>query len=103
MSAFSDAITELGGASPGDKTMVDALLPFVTALDLGRERGVSLGEAWGSAAAAAADAAARTASLTPKRGRARPLAERSVGTPDAGATSFALIVGSLAPNQSKEE
>lgn len=103
MRAFSDAITELGGASPGDKTMVDSLLPFVTALDLGRERSVSLGEAWRSAAADAADAAARTASLTPKRGRARPLAERSVGTPDAGATSFALIVGSLAPNQSKEE
>ncbi len=33
--------------------------------------------------------------LTPKKGRARPLAEKSVGTPDAGATSFALLVGAL--------
>ena len=38
------------------------------------------------------DAAQETASLTPKIGRARPLAERSVGTPDPGAISLALIV-----------
>jgi len=31
----------------------------------------------------------------PKIGRARPLAEKSVGTPDAGATSMALIVNAI--------
>jgi D-erythrulose 4-kinase len=36
------------------------------------------------------DAARSTADLRPKVGRARPLAERSVGTPDAGATSLAM-------------
>ena len=36
-------------------------------------------------------AAARTADLSPLKGRARPLAEKSLGHPDAGAVSFALI------------
>jgi dihydroxyacetone kinase len=45
-----------------------------------------------TAAADAAESAARdTAQLRPKLGRARPLADRSVGTQDPGATSFALI------------
>jgi dihydroxyacetone kinase len=42
-------------------------------------------------------AAADTAPLVPRLGRARPLAERSVGTPDAGATSMALCVHTLGP------
>ena len=47
----------------------------------------------GQHAAADAEAAAQaTAELKPKVGRARPLAERSLGTPDAGAVSFALCV-----------
>ena len=37
-------------------------------------------------------AAEDTAALTPKIGRARPLAERSVGTPDPGAVSLGMIV-----------
>jgi dihydroxyacetone kinase len=85
-----DALIRLGGASPGDKTMLDALLPFVEEL----ERRVADGEPWQSAWAAAAEvateAARATAEMRPKVGRARPLAERSVGTPDAGATSLAM-------------
>ena len=42
-------------------------------------------------------AAEATAPLSPRLGRARPLAARSVGTPDAGATSFALAVRAMAP------
>lgn len=102
MHAFSAAITELGGASLGDKTMVDALLPFVDALDLSLVGGAGLSEAWRAAAAEATNAAASTAALTPRRGRARPLAERSVGTPDAGAVSFALIVTALEVHESIE-
>ncbi|WP_146009053.1 DAK2 domain-containing protein, partial [Zhihengliuella halotolerans] len=52
--------------------------------------------AWSAAAAAATAAAEATASLRPALGRARPLAEKSVGTPDAGATSLSLIVTELA-------
>jgi D-erythrulose 4-kinase len=93
--AFATAITDLGRATPGDKTLVDALLPFVDSLELSLMSGTDPGEAWSTAAATASAAAEATAALTPKLGRARPLAEKSVGTPDAGATSFSMIVRAL--------
>lgn len=93
--AFSTAITDLGRAKTGDKTIVDALLPFVDSLELALLSGKEPASAWASAAATATSAAAATAALTPKLGRARPLAEKSIGTPDAGATSFGLIVTAL--------
>ena len=86
----AENIMRVGKAQPGDKTMLDALLPFVEAYD----EGVAAGNprAWADAAAVATVAAEATAQLTPKVGRARPLAERSVGTPDAGATSMAMCL-----------
>ena len=93
--AFQLAIQQLGGAQPGDKTLVDALVPFAQVLRLGISRGDDLGVAWARAANIATNAAVLTASLSPKKGRARPLAERSIGSPDAGATSFALIVNAV--------
>lgn len=93
--AFAAAILELGGASVGDKTLVDSLLPFVDSLAAEIAEGHDARTAWQSAARAAVAAATDTAALSPKRGRARPLAERSVGTPDAGATSLGLIVTAL--------
>ncbi|MDR3107655.1 MAG: DAK2 domain-containing protein, partial [Bifidobacteriaceae bacterium] len=49
-------------------------------------------ELWNTAASVAETAAEATAQLVPKVGRARPLAERSVGTPDPGAVSMALAL-----------
>lgn len=81
---------ELGGAHRGDKTMLDAIIPFGEELARQAEAGAPLADAW-AAACKVADAAAReTANLVPKVGRARPAAERSLGTPDAGAVSAAL-------------
>jgi dihydroxyacetone kinase len=48
-----------------------------------------------AAAAAAESAAARTAGLRPLKGRARPLAEKSLGHPDPGAVSFGLIAARI--------
>jgi D-erythrulose 4-kinase len=79
-------------AELGDKTMLDALFPFVNTLVGQVDSGASVSQAWQSAAEACRTAAEATAALTPKIGRARPLAERSVGTPDPGAISLALIV-----------
>jgi dihydroxyacetone kinase len=87
-----DALVRLGGASPGDKTMLDALLPFSDALTAGVERDEPLVEAWTAAVEVARSAAQDTAGLRPRVGRARPLAERSVGTPDAGAVSMGMCV-----------
>ncbi|GLR54740.1 dihydroxyacetone kinase family protein [Shinella yambaruensis] len=86
-----DAVTRLGRARVGDKTLVDALVPFVETLEASFAAGKPLKSAWTDAAAAATAAADATAALTPKLGRARPLAERSIGHPDAGAISLALV------------
>ncbi|MGI3782620.1 MAG: dihydroxyacetone kinase family protein, partial [Janthinobacterium lividum] len=86
------ALVDLGGASPGDKTMLDAWLPFADSLAAGVGSGRSWLASWSDAAEAAQEAADATADLRPKVGRARPLADRSVGTPDAGAVSFAMCV-----------
>jgi dihydroxyacetone kinase len=91
-----DALIQLGGAATGDKTMLDALLPFVEELERRVTDGQPWQEAWRAAADAATEAAQATADLRPKVGRARPLAERSVGTPDAGATSLAMCVRTVA-------
>jgi dihydroxyacetone kinase len=91
-----DALIRLGGASPGDKTMLDALLPFVEELKKRTDAGEAWQEAWRAAADVATDAARATADMRPKVGRARPLAERSVGTPDAGATSLAMCAHAVA-------
>ena len=65
--------------------MLDALFPFVDALvPAARQGGTPVASAWATAAQVAVEAAEATASLVPKIGRARPLAERSVGTPDPG-------------------
>lgn len=89
---FADTIQHLGRASRGDKTLLDALLPFVDELRGSVDAGTDLVGAWRTAAQVAAEQAAATAELRPRVGRARPLAEKSLGTPDAGATSMGMIL-----------
>ena len=93
--AALDAVVRLGSAKPGDKTMVDAWAPFADTLDQAVTQS-PLAEAWATATAVAGEAADATAALRPRLGRARPLAERSIGTPDAGATSFVLLARAVA-------
>ncbi|MBB3976636.1 dihydroxyacetone kinase [Rhizobium azooxidifex] len=91
-----DSVSSLGGARVGDKTLVDALVPFVETLEARVAAGKPLPTAWADAAAASKAAADATAELTPKLGRARPLAERSIGHPDAGAVSLSMIAARVA-------
>ena len=98
-------MTAYGKAEVGDKTMVDALVPFTAELTRGVDAGASLAAAWTTAADAATAAAAATADLLPRMGRARPHAEKSLGTPDPGAHSLALIataVGALLADAADE-
>jgi len=92
----AEAILRLGGATAGDKTMVDALVPFVDALATARASGASLSDAWADASAAAATAAEATSQIVARRGRARTHGEHSLGHPDPGATSFALLMAAVA-------
>lgn len=87
--AFADSMVTLGGAKIGDKTLLDALLPFSEKL---AESSEELPAAWATAAQTAKQSAEETAALSPKKGRARPLAEKSVGHPDPGAVSMSMIL-----------
>ncbi|MER5730266.1 dihydroxyacetone kinase subunit DhaL [Streptomyces sp. NPDC002138] len=80
------AVAALGGAAPGDKTMLDALVPGVAALTT----------SYGAARTAAEEGAVATVPLLARKGRASYLGERSVGHQDPGATSSALLVAALA-------
>jgi dihydroxyacetone kinase len=84
------AVLRLGGAKPGDKTLVDAFHPFAHIIGEAVTAGADATTAWQQAAAAAERGAEQTAGMLPRLGRARPLAERSLGHRDAGAVSFAL-------------
>ncbi|MDR1427969.1 MAG: dihydroxyacetone kinase family protein [Bifidobacteriaceae bacterium] len=97
VTAAAAAVQRFGKAQVGDKTLVDTLVPFAAALSRSASSGQPLAEAWAEAAAVARGAAAATADLIPKIGRARPHAEKSVGTPDPGAVSMATIVEAVAP------
>jgi D-erythrulose 4-kinase len=98
IAAGSSAVINLGKAKLGDKSMVDAMVPFVDVLESALASGQPLTEAWAEAVKAATKAAEDTAALSPKIGRARPLAEKSIGTPDAGAVSLALIFKAVSPH-----
>ncbi|MFD5337966.1 dihydroxyacetone kinase subunit DhaL [Streptomyces hawaiiensis] len=81
-----DAVMTLGGAAPGDKTMIDALVPAVDAL----------GDSFAAARTAAEEGAVATTPLQARKGRASYLGERSIGHQDPGATSSALLIAGLA-------
>jgi dihydroxyacetone kinase-like protein len=78
-------------AQPGDKTMLDALIPGVEAMRKAAAEGADLGAALARAADAAEAGAKATAPMRARLGRARNLGDRSIGSEDAGATSVALI------------
>jgi dihydroxyacetone kinase len=96
VTAAKDAVMQFGKAKVGDKTMIDAIVPFSDELSARAGDGEELAGAWAAAAAASTRAATATASLTATLGRARTHGEKSVGTPDPGAVSFALICTTVA-------
>jgi dihydroxyacetone kinase len=93
-----DTVVRIGGAQPGDKTMVDAMLPFARTLTSAHAGGADLRQSWTRAAAASVEAASATAQIAARRGRARTHGDRSIGYPDPGATSFALLMTAVAAN-----
>jgi dihydroxyacetone kinase len=93
--AAENAIVALGHAKVGDKTILDALDPLVVALHEAEAAGTPVSVALDEAAQAARDGAASTAGMIATLGRAARLGERSRGSADPGASSFALIIGAL--------
>lgn len=89
------AVAQLGGAAPGDKTMLDALVPAAEALAADPDDPAA-------ARRAAEEGARATVPMRARRGRASYLGERSVGHQDPGAASAALLVAALAAAASGE-
>lgn len=85
-----------GKAEPGDKTMVDALIPARDAFSAAVADGASFEEALRKSAQAAEEGMQATIPLVAKKGRASYLGERSAGHQDPGATSSHLLVKTAA-------
>ena len=89
-------IQQLGGATEGDKTMVDALAPAVRAYQAVIANGGDLPEATRAAASAAARGLQETVTMQARKGRASYLGPRTMGHKDPGAASTVLILQALA-------
>ncbi|MFK0689384.1 dihydroxyacetone kinase subunit DhaL [Mesorhizobium sp. IMUNJ 23033] len=91
-----DGIQSIGSAKVGDKTLLDTLVPAIEAFDAANAGGKPFPEALDALVVAAEKGRDSTRDLLAKIGRASRLGERSVGVLDAGATSCALILETLA-------
>jgi dihydroxyacetone kinase-like protein len=89
-------IQQRGSARPGEKTMIDALLPAMTALRDGLAAGASFTDALAAAAAAANMGMEATIAMQATKGRASYLGPRSIGHQDPGATSACMLVQAAA-------
>jgi len=85
------AVEKQTKAKPGDKTMMDALVPAVQAFATAANSGESIAHAMEYASDAARKGAEATKGMIAKYGRARYLGEKTRGSADAGATSIALL------------
>ena len=91
MEAAVAGIQKRGNAQLGDKTLLDAFIPFGLALRNGANDGTELKDAFVNAAAAAREGAELTKTMVAKRGRASYVGERSLDHPDAGAMALGII------------
>jgi dihydroxyacetone kinase phosphoprotein-dependent L subunit len=90
------AVVDLGGAKPGDKTLVDALAPAAAAYEAASARGEDFSACLKALEEGADQGFESTRDMAAKLGRAARLGERSRGTHDAGAASCRLLLRVLA-------
>jgi phosphoenolpyruvate---glycerone phosphotransferase subunit DhaL len=96
LDAAVSGVQARGKAEPGDKTMIDALIPGRDALKSALVGGASFEDALRRSADAAGQGMRDTVPLVAKKGRASYLGERSAGHQDPGATSSHLLLGAAA-------
>jgi dihydroxyacetone kinase-like protein len=87
-----EGVQQRGKAEPGDKTMLDTLLPALTAMQTELAAGADLPSLLGAGCDAARQGMEATIPLQARKGRASYLGPRSVGHQDPGATSAYLLV-----------
>ena len=95
--AAVDAVSEVGGAKPGDRTMLDALRPAAEALWSSARAGEPGIDSWKAAVRAAEDGVEATRTMTPRLGRASYLGDRAKGHPDAGAAAVLEWLQAIGP------
>lgn len=86
-----EGMKKRGNSDLGDKTLLDALIPAVDALEKSFEEGDETSLALDKAAIVARESAEATRPMIAKRGRAAYTGERSIGTLDAGAVAMAVL------------
>jgi phosphoenolpyruvate---glycerone phosphotransferase subunit DhaL len=92
ITAAATTMQQRGGAEPGDKTVLDALLPSVEAL---RTAGTDHRQALRAMIAAARAGVDDTRGLRSQRGRAAWVGERSIGHPDGGAVAYLRLLEAI--------
>ncbi len=90
--AGEKGIRDIGKGNVGDKTLLDTLVPAVTALEKAEQEGKPLPEALASFEAAAKQGMESTREMVARIGRSSRLGERTRGHQDAGATSCYFIL-----------
>jgi len=91
-----DGVQQRGKAAPGDKTMVDVLLPALAAMRVSLEKGESLSKILDQSVTAAEVAMRGTIPMQARKGRASYLGPRSIGHQDPGATASYLLIQAAA-------
>jgi dihydroxyacetone kinase phosphoprotein-dependent L subunit len=99
--ASIEGIKARGKSDVGDKTLLDALVPAVDAIEERTRGGESAAAALAAAALVAREQAEATRGMIAKRGRAAYTGERSIGTLDAGAVAVAVMFEALAVERAK--
>ncbi len=84
------------GAVVGDKTLIDALVPYADTLTSSAAKDESFKHALVKAAEAAVEGAKSTEQIVARMGRAGTVGERSLGYPDAGAHGLSVIFTEIA-------
>jgi len=87
-----DKVSKLGGAKPGDKTLIDALFPAVESLKDSVSKGLAIKESLKKMSIAAKKGAASTKDMVSNKGKSRYHGQRSLGYQDAGANTMYLII-----------
>ncbi len=94
--AGKDGVVDIGGAKPGDKTLIDTLTPAVDAFEAALVAGKSFAHCLDDMTDAARRGRDSTIDMVAKVGRASRLGERSRGVMDAGSASCCVILETMA-------
>ena len=93
--ASESGIRERGKAKPGDKTVLDALVPMREAFSNAIQSGLDLERSFDLAIEAAQEGVEKTKIMVPSKGRAKWISERAIGHPDPGAMALLLMLNAF--------